>query len=139
MCIQYYTIRSRATFQRPAFPVSRMANDTFSQLMAEYTVGWILIHEHGWLDCRQYQVNHSMMKKTLSVMKLTYISVCFCCLQVHDQTYEPLHQVLWQFYSSGTSIKHYTIHQVHVHYILGLYCAKYFIVWIHMYQTYHTD
>lgn len=40
----------------PPFPVSRMASDTFSQLMAEYTVGWILIHERGWLDCQQYQL-----------------------------------------------------------------------------------
>ncbi|KAG0725379.1 Glyoxylate reductase/hydroxypyruvate reductase [Chionoecetes opilio] len=33
-----------------------MASHTLSQLMAEYTVGWILNHERGWLEARQNQL-----------------------------------------------------------------------------------
>ncbi|XP_069157418.1 glyoxylate/hydroxypyruvate reductase A [Procambarus clarkii] len=41
---------------RPTFPITRMASESFSQLMAEYAVGWIISHERGLLDCRMYQL-----------------------------------------------------------------------------------
>lgn len=41
---------------RPTFPISRMVSDSFSQLMVEHTIGWILTHERGWLECRQNQL-----------------------------------------------------------------------------------
>ncbi|XP_071536811.1 glyoxylate/hydroxypyruvate reductase A-like isoform X4 [Panulirus ornatus] len=40
---------------KPTFPITRMVGENFSQLMAEYTVGWIISHERGWLKCKENQ------------------------------------------------------------------------------------
>ncbi|XP_042887425.1 glyoxylate/hydroxypyruvate reductase A-like isoform X2 [Penaeus japonicus] len=41
---------------KPNFPISRMVGDSFSLLMAEYTVGRIIIHERDWFESHQNQM-----------------------------------------------------------------------------------
>ncbi|KAK3893062.1 hypothetical protein Pcinc_003108 [Petrolisthes cinctipes] len=41
----------------PQYPVTRMAAQSFSQLMSEYTLGWIITHERNWMQCRQNQLS----------------------------------------------------------------------------------
>ncbi|XP_063588519.1 glyoxylate/hydroxypyruvate reductase A-like isoform X1 [Penaeus indicus] len=41
---------------KPNFPITRMVGDSFSQLMAEYTIGRIISHERDWFECHQNQM-----------------------------------------------------------------------------------
>ncbi|XP_071536827.1 glyoxylate/hydroxypyruvate reductase A-like [Panulirus ornatus] len=49
---------------KPTIPVTRMSSEKFSQMMAEHTIGWIINHERGWLECRRHQVKCKWVKKT---------------------------------------------------------------------------
>lgn len=48
---------------KPAFQITRMVGDAFSQLMAEYAIGWIINHERGWLKAREYQLKSEWAHK----------------------------------------------------------------------------
>ncbi|XP_042231328.1 glyoxylate/hydroxypyruvate reductase A-like isoform X3 [Homarus americanus] len=58
---------------KPSYPVTRMTSEHFSQLMAEYIVGWIIFHERSWLASLQYQRKSEWVQKDIII---NYRSLC---------------------------------------------------------------